>query len=122
MKNNQILLFLQETLQRLFTKSPLFFRVWTYISLALVLITSVPEIINYISGVITIPDLWNAQITLIVAWASRVALFMSLLTTQSKVTAKTEDGVLLKTTNDTSLPFTNKAEKKADTENLPVLY
>ena len=112
MKNNQILLFLQETLQRLFTKSPLFFKIWTWISLVLVLITGIPELVNYISGVITIPEIWNTQITLAVSWASRAALLMSLLTTQSKITEFKPDGTALKQTDSKMLPFTSKVESK----------
>lgn len=112
MKTNALILFLQESLQRLFTKSPLFFKIWTYISLALVLVTGVPELVNFISGVVTIPELWNAQITLAVAWASRAALLMSLLTTQSKTVEVKEDGTVLKQTDSTKLPFTTRAEIK----------
>lgn len=110
--NSTIVLFLKENLQRLFTKSPLFFKVWTFISLVLVLITGVPELVNAISGVITIPELWNIHITTAVAWSSRAALFMSMLTTQSAVVAVTTGGVPLKQTDAQSLPFTAAAEVK----------
>lgn len=110
--NNGLILFLQENLQRLFTKSPLFFKIWTYISLLLVLVTGIPELVNAISGVIVIPDLWNEHITLIVSWASRGILFMTLLTTQSKTVAQTVNGVALKETDAKSLPFTAKNETK----------
>ena len=107
-----LVLFLQENLQRLFTKSPLFFKIWTYISLALVLITGVPDLINAIGDSVVIPDLWNLKITAAVAWSSRAALFMSLLTTQSTTVALTEDGTGLKATDATALPFTAKNEAK----------
>lgn len=110
--NSTIILFLKENLQRLFTKSPLFFKIWTFISLALVLVTGVPELVNAISGVITIPELWNVHITTAVAWASRAALFMSLLTNQSTIAAQTIGGVPLKQTNAQVLPFTSAAEVK----------
>lgn len=107
-----LVLFLQENLQRLFTKSPLFFKIWTYISLALVLITGVPDLINWLGDSVVIPDLWNLKITAAVAWSSRAALFMSLLTTQSTTVAVTEDGTGLKATDATALPFTAKNEAK----------
>ena len=109
---SSLVLFLQENLQRLFTKSPLFFKIWTYISLALVLITGVPDLINAIGDSVVIPDLWNLKITAAVAWSSRAALFMSLLTTQSTTVAVTEDGTGLKATDATALPFTAKNEAK----------
>lgn len=112
MNTNIVIKWLQETIQRLFTSSPLFFKIWTIISTILVLITGVPELVNFISGVITIPDLWNANITLAVAWAARAALFMSLLTTQSTPVLVTSEGTILKTTDDVKLPFTAIAEQK----------
>lgn len=119
--NSAIVLFLKENLQRLFTKSPLFFKVWTFISLVLVLITGVPELVNAISGVITIPELWNIHITTAVAWASRAALFMSMLTTQSVIAASTSGGIPLKQTDAAALPFTAAAEVKTlDKVDVPV--
>jgi hypothetical protein len=117
-----LVLFLQENLQRLFTKSPLFFKIWTYISLALVLVTGVPDLINWLGDAVVIPDLWNVKITAAVAWSSRAALFMSLLTTQSTSVAVTEGGVAVKMTDAKALPFTAASEqKKVDTEVLPTI-
>jgi len=59
-----------------------------------------------------IPDLWNAKVTLAVAWASRAALFMSLLTTQSKPTGVTQEGQIIKSTDTAKLPFTSATEQK----------
>lgn len=122
MKTNGLILFLQENLQRLFTKSPLFFKIWTYISLALVLVTGVPDLINWLGDAVVIPDLWNVKITAAVAWSSRAALFMSLLTTQSTSVAVTEGGVAVKMTDAKALPFTAQNEqKKVDAEVLPTI-
>lgn len=119
---NGLILFLQENLQRLFTKSPLFFKIWTYISLALVLVTGFPDLINWLGDAVVIPDLWNVKITAAVAWASRAALFMSLLTTQSTSVAITEGGLAVKMTDASALPFTAKNEqKKVDAEVLPTI-
>lgn len=124
MNNNIVILFLKENLQRLFTKSPLFFKIWTLITGVLVLITGLPDFLTWITaGGITIPDLWNTYITNAVAWASRAGLFMSVLTTQSKpITLDT--GQIIKQTDEKALPFTAKAEQKQadaiiiETENL----
>ena len=111
-----ILKWLGENVQRLFTSSPLFFKIWQIISLILIAITWIPDLLNLIPG-ISIPDLWNTQITLVVKYASAVALFMSSLSTQSTaigVTTKDTDnipaGTVIKTT-DTKLPFTIQAEQ-----------
>jgi len=109
-KNNAVILFLQESLARLFKKSPIFFQIWTWISVGLVLVTGLPDLINSLNGVVVIPDLWNAKITLAVAWASRAALFMSLLTVQS--TPEVSDtGAIVKKTDEKALPFTAKTEQ-----------
>lgn len=118
MKAN-VLTFLQENLQRLFTKSPKFFRIWTIVSGALVLITGIPELISALPFDVHIPDLWNAKVTEAVAWASRAALFMSLLTTKSEPVGVTAGGNVLKVTDATKLPFTAATEaKSADKKNV----
>lgn len=116
--NPNILTFLQETLQRLFTKSPKFFKVWMLISGALVLITGLPDFINFlhIAG-FTIPNVWNEHVTIAVAWASRAALLMATLTTKSIPIAKTEGGNILKVTDETKLPFTAAVEQKSAVKN-----
>jgi len=113
---NMIVKWLGENIQRLFAKSPLFFQIWQIISFILIAITWIPDLLNLIPG-ISIPDLWNTQITLIVKYASLATLFMSSLSTQSKavgVTTKTAAGIpsgtVIKAT-DTKLPFTVQAEK-----------
>ena len=118
--NNLLILFLKENIQRLFTKSPLFFKIWSTIAAILVLITGIPELINYLSGAITIPEAWSPAITQAVAWASRAALFMSLMTTQSTPTGQTIQGEVLKKTDEKKLPFTAKQETK-HAKNAPIL-
>jgi len=113
---NMIIKWLGENIQRLFTKSPLFFQIWQIISFILIAITWVPDLLNLIPG-ISIPDLWNTQITLVVKYASLATLFMSSLSTQSKTVGVTNkaaggipSGTIIKTT-DTKLPFTVQAEQ-----------
>ena len=114
MQNANVLTFLQENLQRLFVKSPLFFRIWMFISGALVLITGVPDFINMlnINGFV-IPDLWNDAVTTAVGWASRGVFLISLLTSQSKPAAITDQGEIIKTTDTKKLPFTSAVEQKS---------
>ena len=114
MGNAQIFLsFFQETFQRLFTKSPLFFKIWSMVFAGLVLITGLPDFVNtlHING-INIPNLWNDKITVAVAWASRAALLMSMLTSQSKPVTTSTGGQPLKVTDAKMLPFTAATEQK----------
>lgn len=119
MKNNQILLFLQETLQRLFTKSPKFFKIWTLVFSILTLITGIPELLTYLGVVLPTEIAFFAS--KFIAYVSMGCLLMSKLTTQSKPTGVTDEGVLLKKTDDVALPFTTQAEVKANKKELPVL-
>jgi hypothetical protein len=109
-----IISFLSELIQRLFTKSPLFFKIWSGLSTVLILITGLPDFINLFvttTGA-KIPDLWNAEVTLIVRYASAGMLFMSVLSTQSKPTYINADGGVNKITDPKQLPFTAASEQK----------
>lgn len=110
MPNNQVLNFLQENLQRIFIKSPLFFRIWQIVSGAAVLITGLPDFLNQFD--IVLPEAWQALASKGIAWASSGMFFMTLLTTQSKPVAITETGEVLKKTDESKLPFTAKNEGK----------
>jgi len=114
MQNANVLSWLQENLQRLFVKSPLFFKIWALISGSLILITGVPDFINmlHING-FEIPNLWDAAITKAVGWASRGVFLMSILTSQSKPAAITDQGEVIKSTDTKKLPFTSAIEQKS---------
>lgn len=117
MKAN-ILTFLQENLQRLFTKSPMFFKIWTLIAGVFVLITGIPELLNALPFDLHIPDVWNERTTIAVKWASRAAAAMALLTTKGIPVGITPGGNVLKVTNETKLPFTAALEKKSAEKNI----
>lgn len=109
--SNNILAFLQEMVQRLFLKSPKFFRVWQLISGALVLITGIPQLLAAFS--VKLPEEINNNLTTAIGWASRGIFIMSLMTTQSKPAAiDSETGEVLKKTNSERLPFTANSEIK----------
>ena len=55
----------------------------------------------------------NDTVTKAVAWASRGGFLMSLLTTQSKPTAITDQGKIIKSTDIKKLPFTAAVEQKS---------
>lgn len=117
-----IILWLKENLQRLFVKSPTFFKIWGVISAFFAALTTLPDLISSISALgIHIPDLWNQKATLIVRCVSLAFVFMSSLTTQSKPAAIKTDGTVLKETHE-NLSFTAVKElKDADKHDLPVV-
>lgn len=108
-----LIAFLQEIFQRFKTKSPKFFKVWQWISAALVMITSLPQLLSQVEGFgIVLPESAHSQLAIAVRYAGIGILLMSLLTTQSKPAAITEDGTVLKKTDEQKLPFTAGAEQK----------
>lgn len=114
MPSANILTWLQENIQRLFVKSPTFFKVWSYISGALLLITGIPDFINILPFDLHLSPLFSEKINEAVKWASSAALFMSLITSKSKpVGVEVNTGKVVKITDEKKLPFTAAAEKKS---------
>lgn len=110
--NNQpmLLLWLQENIQRLFSSSPVFFKVWQIISTVVLLVTGVPELLAYFN--VLLPEPFNTFESKTVAIAAAVGLFMSSLTAQSKPVDTTHTGDVIKKVNKKQLPFTNESDKK----------
>ncbi len=108
--NNAFILFLKELVLRVSSKSPKFFQILQIISGAFVLITGLPDFLSLLG--ITIPEVWNEHLNTAIAWASRGMFLISLLTTQSKPIGIDVNGNILKSTNETKLPFTDLQEKK----------
>jgi hypothetical protein len=108
---NPMITFLQELFLRLSTKSPKFFKVIQLVSAIAAAVTGLPGLFQELN--ITLPAWAVILQNKSVAWASATSLFISLLTAQSKPVSKTEDGVILKKTDETKLPFTANSEQKA---------
>lgn len=111
--NSQLLNFLREMLNRAFTKSPMFFRIWQWASGILLVMTGIPELLEQLG--VALPEPFSTMAIKAVAWASAGMYFMSLFPTQSNVVAATEQGDLLKQTDSTKLPFTAKSEERSET-------
>lgn len=107
---NPVFLFLKETLNRFFTKSPLFFRIWNFILGALIIVTGLPTFLVYFD--LGVPQAWRVLMDKHVARAAIAVLVMSMLSAQSKTTGVTKDGEAVKQTNPNLLPFTAQNENK----------
>ena len=107
-KPNMLIAFLQELLQRFFTKSPKFFRIWQWISASAAAITGLPEALAYFN--ITLPPSLSVFQNKFITAVTLGMWVMSRLTTQSKIVGSDENGVKLKQTNADALPFTAAAE------------
>lgn len=116
--NPMVIKFIQEFFQRLFTKSPKFFRVWQLLLSIATIVTGLPELLQYLH--ITLPPSLAILENQTVSIATSAALLMTLLTTQSKPVGVTTTGEVIKKTNETKLPFTATAEQKsAEKKNVP---
>ena len=110
-QQNMLIAFLQEFLQRFFTKSPKFFRIWQLITAIGAAITGIPEAAQQLG--INIPSLISHPLGKFIAAISTGMFIMSALTTQSKIVGvDNSTGNVLKSTNSTDLPFTAAVENK----------
>lgn len=106
MKDNKLLLFLQEIFIRLNIKSPKFFRVLKIISLCCCIITGVPEIIEYFN--VVLPDSLQIIANKTVAIASLVMWFISSLTVEEKIIETENTIVKDSASRKIYLPFSEK--------------
>lgn len=118
--NNPLVAFIGEIFSRLKQKSPLFFIIWQWISGAVVAVTGIPEVLTatgvHLTGVFL--QVENTAVTV----AAGLVLFFSALPVKSDTVAVSTNGQPLKSTNQSALPFTAKAENKiASVENHPVV-
>lgn len=117
-KQNLLISFLQELLQRFFTKSPKFFRIWQLITAIATAITGLPEALVYFG--VTLPPSIAFFENKIIAAISTGMFIMSALTTQSKAVGSTFNSQPTKVTDSVKLPFTAAAEAKKFEENKPL--
>lgn len=108
---NPLFAWLAENFTRLFAKSPTFYKIWNWVSGALIALSGLPMALTQLG--ITLPAPYDFFASKAVFWASIGVLFMSLTSVQSKTVGVDENGVPLKQTDTTKLPFTTKVENKA---------
>lgn len=120
MSTNPLVTFLGEIFSRIFSKSPLFFKVWTWASSLVVAVSGLPALLTYLN--VTLPPALTIFENKTLGIAASVALFMSLMPVQSPVISVNKaTGVTTKATDESSLPFTTAHETKiADVGNTPV--
>lgn len=109
MNTNNALAWLQENLQRLFTRSPKFFQVWNIVNGAIALLAGVPTILVS-AGVVLPPARWAELIMKIAAAAGAWGYFMGKLSVQRPTITK--EGEVLEPAKDAPLAFTDKVEAK----------
>lgn len=120
---NVLLAFFQELLQRFFTKSPKFFRIWQLITAIGTAITGIPEFLGMFN--IVLPHPYDIFSNKFIAAVSLGMFIMSAATAQSKPVAVFGiTGDVLKKTDEKALPFTAAQESKFNaksSEELPIV-
>jgi len=120
MIDNQFLNFFKEIWFRIGSKSPKFFFVTKVIGLALALAGKLPWALERYTSVH--PSEQFVNLCSDIGWIFTGVFATSLLPTQSKAVAVTEEGEVIKKTNTETLPFTAKEESKvSDKQDLPVI-
>ena len=114
-QSNPLILWFIETLNRIFTKSPKFFRIWQMVAGAVALVGWIPSTLELVG--IAIPEPYTGTTARIIKWCGTIALFMASLPTQSKVVAIDECGDAMKQTDKKELPFTARQEDKQVAQN-----
>lgn len=109
-QQNPFLAWLQESLQRLFKKSPKFFRIWQMVLGFTVVVTGLPALLT--GWGIELPEALTILQNKVIAYISTGAFIMTQLSTQSTVVGVTPQGDILKKTDQKALPFTAQQEEK----------
>lgn len=117
MNNNQILAWFSETLNRLFQKSPVYFKIWNIILIAVAVVPQIPAALAILH--INVPLVLAPALAKMISTAATGAFLMSKLTVNNAtVVSNTTDstGVTTSiTTAKTSLPFTANALPASNT-------
>src|SRR4030095_4165871 len=108
MNNATFLNWLRENLQRLFLKSPKFFKIWQLVSGGLMLLSGVPYLLTALG--ITLPEPLSTMSNKAVTFAAAGALLMSSLTVKTPAVAQTEEGQAVIVHDEKKMPFTTKTE------------
>lgn len=112
--NSQVWNYIIEFFKRLGAKTPTFFKVLNYLSIATVIVTGLPGILEELG--IALPAWAETFQSKAVAIASLIATVLTKLPTDTPVVTTSAAGTPLKATDAQTLPFTATAEAKAQTE------
>lgn len=108
--NNVFFKFLQETLARLFQKSPVFFKIWQMVFGASMALAGIPYLLKQFN--LNLPEPFNTMSNKVIAFAAAVGWLMSRLTVKDTTVAQTKAGEAVKATDKELLPFTAYEESK----------
>lgn len=117
MTNNVFFDFISETLQRLFQKSPKFFKWWQIVSGIFTIGAGIPYLLVQCN--VHLPEPFATMSNKAITFFAAGAWFMSKLTVKSPPIAQTENGEAITVLDKTKLPFTTKSEAKEIEQTVP---
>lgn len=106
--NNPVLSFLTELVVRFRAKSPLFFKIIQWVSIAVTLVTGLPVFLTYL-GVENLPEWFTALQSKAAGIAAIVATFLAGLPVDTPPIEEGNKEVGGKTAEKIALPFTDQA-------------
>lgn len=110
---------LQETLNRLFIKQPKYFKYWTWLSVAGMVISGIPYALTALG--ITLPEPFASTSSKFISGVSIAMFWMSKLVVKSPPVGQTLQGSEIRVTDEKKMPFTAADEKKDVEETKPPL-
>lgn len=109
--------FFKEVVNRIGTKSPMFFKVLQVLGASLTFAGYVPSMLQQWFGVVVSPGIIHVCES--VAKYSAGFFASSMLAAKPTVVGQTETGIEVKVTNETKMPFTAKSEAKDIAKTIP---
>lgn len=110
--NSQVWNYIIEFFKRLGAKTPTFFKVLNYLSIATVIVTGLPGVLEELG--ITLPAWAEVLQSKAAAIAAIISTILTKLPTETPVVGTSAGGTPLKATNPETLPFTVKSEANAE--------
>lgn len=117
MGNNAFWDFISETLQRLFQKSPRFFKWWQIISGSFAVLSGIPYLLVQFN--VNLPEPFATMSNKAITFFAAGAWFMSKLTIKSPPVGQTKSGEAVTVLDKSKLPFTTKSEAKDVEQTVP---
>lgn len=115
--SNPLADWLTETLNRLFIKQPKYFKYWTWLSVAGMVISGIPYVLTALG--IILPEPFASTSSKFISGVSVAMFWMSKLVVKSPQVGKTTEGQAVHVTNEKKMPFTSADEKKDAQEAVP---
>src|SRR6186997_2436264 len=107
---NPLVLWLQETLNRLFINQPKYFKWWTYLSYFLMALCGIPYLLSSLN--IVLPEPFATLSSKFLSGVAVMMFWMSKLVVKTPAVGQTTEGQSVQVTSEKEMPYTAKSEAK----------